>query len=278
MEWVNGFLNLCTIHNLVITNTIFKLKDKYKNSWKHPRSGHWHLIDYIIVRQRDLKDVLITRAMRGAECWTDHRLIRSKMRICMKPRYRNTNHKTENIDYSCLKISEKQADFEKMFEEEINKDNINSIHCTNVESTWETLKNILKKVCKTICGSKKRKTPDWFRENETFICPLLEEKRTLLEKMLSNPQNIIFERDFKNIKSKVQRTTRYLKNKWWINKSNEINELVNKHDSKAFFDALKITYGPTYNNLNCPVKDENGSILTTSIEIKKNGRNILNHF
>ena len=29
------------------------------------------LIDFIIVRQRDIRDVRMTRAMRGAECWTD---------------------------------------------------------------------------------------------------------------------------------------------------------------------------------------------------------------
>ena len=29
------------------------------------------------VRQRDIRDVRLTRAMRGAECWTDHRLVRT---------------------------------------------------------------------------------------------------------------------------------------------------------------------------------------------------------
>ena len=33
------------------------------------------MIDYVIVHQRDIQDVLITRAMQGAECWTDHRLV-----------------------------------------------------------------------------------------------------------------------------------------------------------------------------------------------------------
>ncbi|KAJ4942915.1 hypothetical protein JOQ06_005427, partial [Pogonophryne albipinna] len=47
-------------------------KAKYKTSWMHPRSKHWHLIDYVIVRRSDIRDVHITRAMRGAECWTDH--------------------------------------------------------------------------------------------------------------------------------------------------------------------------------------------------------------
>ncbi|KAJ4935415.1 hypothetical protein JOQ06_016948, partial [Pogonophryne albipinna] len=56
-------------------------KAKYKTSWMHPRSKHWHLIDYVIVRRSDIRDVHITRAMRGAECWTDLRLIMAKVHM-----------------------------------------------------------------------------------------------------------------------------------------------------------------------------------------------------
>ena len=78
----NGLLLLskCTEYDLVITNTVFRMADKYKTSWRHPRSKQLHLIDYVIVHQRD---VLITRAMRGAEYWTDHRLIRSTLNLIM---------------------------------------------------------------------------------------------------------------------------------------------------------------------------------------------------
>ena len=50
-------LNLCATFNLSITNTFFQLPHKLKTSWMHPRSGHWHLIDYVIVRRADIRDV-----------------------------------------------------------------------------------------------------------------------------------------------------------------------------------------------------------------------------
>ena len=59
----NGLLLLskCAEHNLLITNTIFRLADKYKTPLMHPRSEQWHFIDYIIItRQRDSSDVLVT--------------------------------------------------------------------------------------------------------------------------------------------------------------------------------------------------------------------------
>ena len=70
-------LSLCAENHLTISNTLFQQADKYKTTWMHPRSKQWHLIDYVICRQRDICDIRITRVMRGADCWTDHRLVRS---------------------------------------------------------------------------------------------------------------------------------------------------------------------------------------------------------
>ena len=72
-------LSLCSQHSLSVTNTFFKLKDAYKTTWMHPRSKFWHQLDFIICKQHDIHDFHITRAMRGAECSTDHLLLRSKV-------------------------------------------------------------------------------------------------------------------------------------------------------------------------------------------------------
>ena len=52
----NGLLLLgeCIKHKLAISKTKF-------------RSKQWHHLDYVIVRQRDVSDVNITTAMRGAD-------------------------------------------------------------------------------------------------------------------------------------------------------------------------------------------------------------------
>ena len=49
----NGILLLSKSaeHRLLITNTTFRLKDKHKTSWMHPRSKHWHLLDYSLLHR-----------------------------------------------------------------------------------------------------------------------------------------------------------------------------------------------------------------------------------
>jgi len=80
----NMLLELCIEHDLAITNTFFKTPDKWYNTWCHPRSKQWHLLDYVLVRRDDLKDVCSTRVMRGADCDTDHLLVRSVCRLNIK--------------------------------------------------------------------------------------------------------------------------------------------------------------------------------------------------
>lgn len=46
-------LAFCSEFQLVIINTVFKHKPHHLNTWMHPRSKHWHLLDYVITRQRD---------------------------------------------------------------------------------------------------------------------------------------------------------------------------------------------------------------------------------
>ena len=84
----NGLLllHLCSTYNLVITNTLFHLPTCNKTSWMHQRSKHWHLIDYVITRKKDTKHIRVTKAMCGVDCWTDHRLILSKVNLEIAPK------------------------------------------------------------------------------------------------------------------------------------------------------------------------------------------------
>nr|KAI8769608.1 craniofacial development protein 2-like [Biomphalaria glabrata] len=59
-----------------------------KRTWMYPRSRHWHLIDYFITRQSDRQDILVTKSCCGAECGTDHRLVITKLNICIQPKRR----------------------------------------------------------------------------------------------------------------------------------------------------------------------------------------------
>lgn len=50
-------LGLCTEHELVIINNFVSLLDKKKNDQQNPRSKDWQILDYILTRSRNRRDV-----------------------------------------------------------------------------------------------------------------------------------------------------------------------------------------------------------------------------
>ena len=77
-------LELCSEHQLVITSTLFQLKDRFKASWGYPRPKHGHLLDYVLTHQCDKRDILHTRVMPSANCCTDHSLVRCRVAFTIK--------------------------------------------------------------------------------------------------------------------------------------------------------------------------------------------------
>nr|VZI15272.1 unnamed protein product [Spirometra erinaceieuropaei] len=65
----------CAEHRLILTSNLFCLPEREKSTWRHPRSRQWHLLDYVLVRMRDQRDVLMTKAIAGANGWIDDRLV-----------------------------------------------------------------------------------------------------------------------------------------------------------------------------------------------------------
>ena len=151
----------CGTYYLMITNTLFQLRNKHKTSWKHPRSGQWHILDYILLRQRDKRDVFLTRAMRGAEGCTDHRMVRSvlglrlvpKSRLCASnkrlnvAKLRDTNTRTSlvsNLELSCPEI-----DFTEV-----------EITDALLTSEWDRISAAMMECAERVLGRRKRKHRD----------------------------------------------------------------------------------------------------------------------
>ena len=125
---------------------MFQMKDKFKTTWMHPGSKQWYLIDFLLVRRRDIADVQIVRAMRGAECWTDHRLVRDKLNFVVK--HRNCSCGTElpkRLNVAGLKNA---AVKEKLVREMVN------IFC---ENSWKNFKISVYSTCEKILGFRKSK-------------------------------------------------------------------------------------------------------------------------
>ncbi|XP_044874489.1 uncharacterized protein LOC123371222, partial [Mauremys mutica] len=175
----NGLLLLktCVAHDLIITNTIFRLPTRKKTSWMHPHSKHWHLIDYVIVRRKDRQDVRVTKAMPSADCWTDHRLIISKLSLYIKPKRRPQGNRAvvKKINVSKLRNPNTAA----LLAEDLDNQLLELQLEENAEKDWERFRNIVHSSALKVLGPSHRKQQDWFDENDEEIKALLAEKHRL---------------------------------------------------------------------------------------------------
>ena len=69
-----------------------------------------------------------------------------------------------------------------------------------------------------VLGLKRSKHQDWFDDNDDVITRLLGEKNRLYKRLLAAVDSvwIAAEKAFKDLKSRVQREIRHLKNKRWV--------------------------------------------------------------
>ena len=161
-------------HELLITNTVFRLPTRNKTSWMHPHSKHWHLNDYVIVRRKDRQDIRVTKTVCGADCWTDHRIVVSKLNLRIQPARRPQGKKMpRRLDVSKLKQDSKRQAFINDICSRLDAMDLTS---DDPEENWTVFGDTVHSSAMDSLGPVFRNHQDWFDENDEEIQGLLEEK------------------------------------------------------------------------------------------------------
>ncbi|XP_076036407.1 uncharacterized protein LOC143022192 [Oratosquilla oratoria] len=257
-------LTLCSEHSLTITNTKFQLRNMHKATWMHPRSGHWHLLDYVIVRQRDISEVLITRVMRGAEASTDHRLVRSILRLKIRPITRRRNL-SPKINLAAFQNSYTREAFQQAVTDSLpsarQATGDSNITTESLITSWNNVCATLLQTAKAVLGSTNRRHRDWFDENAENIHDLITAKNKAHDLYLRNPSPTT-RNQFSAVRSELQRLLRDMENKWWTNLAAQMQSYMDLGDLHNFYSSLKTAYGPAYSALT-PVRSADGTHLLT---------------
>ena len=148
-------LEFCSEHQLAIINTLFQQKDRLKATWRYPRSKYWHLLDYVLTRQHDTRDVLHTRVMPSADCYTDQRLVRRKVAFAFKYPPKRKGPQRKKVQVHKLRDPRVKNNLQVMCEE--------TLHCVTVaepQEQWKQTKTILQETTAEVVGLSTRKHRD----------------------------------------------------------------------------------------------------------------------
>ena len=124
--------------------------------WMHPRSKHYHLLDYVITCKVDLADILSTKAIRVAECSTDHYLVRSYLRMKVAlPRCKTPSTVPRKLDVAKLGTIDYQQTIVWAMEEAFRT--IRSTMSYDIEEMWNYFKTIMDSIAANGLGHPKCK-------------------------------------------------------------------------------------------------------------------------
>ena len=62
-------------------NTCFQKKLIHYGTWMHPVTKFHHMFNFIAMRSSQRMCCFDQQVMRGANCWTDHHMVRARLRL-----------------------------------------------------------------------------------------------------------------------------------------------------------------------------------------------------
>ncbi|BHF75743.1 hypothetical protein SprV_0501884000 [Sparganum proliferum] len=263
----NGLLLLrtCAEHRLILTNTFFCLPDREKATWRHPRSRQGHLLDYVLVRRRDQRDVLVTKAIAGADGWTDHRLVISKMRIRLQPRRRPQGKRPSGkLNIALLSLPAHHLHFSNELARLLDNLPIAAVAAAaaenaSVENRWCQLRYTVQSIALDVHGCARRQHQDWFDDNDAVISNLLAEKNRLHKPYVDHPTDDN-RAAFYRSRRHLQQRLREMQDAWTARKTEEIQGYADRNEWKHF--TIKAVYGPP-TTVTAPLLSADGSTLLT---------------
>ena len=250
-------LSLCQEFNLKLTNTMFQQADIYKNTWKHPRSGHWHMLDHIAIRGRDSKECSSTRAMRGAECGTDHRMQRTILNLKIRPPVRKQGRSSRKLNTNLLKSDPIVLQLQEAAVTDLAPQLDTPIEDLNRE--WSATADWLLRTATEVLGYHKKRHRDWFDENDEALTRLVDNKNKAHNKYLAHPTRCNND-DWKRLRAELQRETRRMKDEWWTKQAHEIQSCADEGRIQGFYEAIKRVNGPR-TSTTCPLKSSSGALV-----------------
>ena len=141
--------------------------------------------------------------MRGAECWTDHRLIRSTLNLIIPSLHRKRPKLPRKL-FNVAKLQQPRflESFQSKLEEELAAIKLPSVIPTE---QWTQFREAVTGSAKAVLGLKTRNHQGWFDKNDSAIDDLLAEKNRAYMEWQNYPGSTLKKGSFKSYQTLVQR-------------------------------------------------------------------------
>ena len=162
----------------------------------------------------------MTKTMCGADCWTDHRLVVSKLNLRIQPVQQPQGKKMpKKLDVSKLKQDRKRQAFVNDLCSRLDALEHRS---EAVDESWTIFRDTVHSSAMDSLGPLSRKHQDWFDENGKELQGLLEEKQQKQKAYLRNTNSVSSKTAYSNICKIVQTRLRDMQDSWLSKTADQI--------------------------------------------------------
>ena len=235
-------------NKLIAVNTCFQHRKNQLYTWCSP-GGLWkNQIDFIAIRLRDRRECRDSRALRSADCGSDHQL------VWMKLKGRSWNKKkqpTKNIkvDLEQLKNLATAAAFESSVHDQLKDKDV----------TWPVLADVLSTASKEYCPVKRKTKKPWIDDPECQ--ELIHQRRQAKLNNFQGPE-------YRSLCKSVKTACRKAKRKWLADLSAEADQSFRYGNSKRTYQLIKQISGKKSPQPGIGIKNKNGEMLYEADDIK----------
>ena len=245
-------LELCSLHDMCISNTFFATKPWHRVSWRHPKSRHWHLI---ITHRQSLNCVLLTRTYHSADCDTDHSMVASKVRLQPKQIHRSKTKRRPCLNTTNTSNSELCNRFTILV-----TGALNNCPTYSAAERWDHIREATYTCAFETFGKRERTSPDWFEAGRDEIAPAVNSKRSAL---------LVYKRDpcekkltaLREARSNTQRIARQCANRYCQDLCQNIQQAADSGNIRAMYERMKKAFDPNIVKT-APLKSTSGEIIT----------------
>jgi hypothetical protein len=149
--------------NLVISSTMFPHKKIHKETWVSRDGLTWNQIDHVMIDARHTSSIIDVRSYRGANCDSDHFMVKIKYRQKISILNKSTGGRNTRFDTEKFKDVSIYKDYQSTIKDHIDRQS--AYDQNDIDQKWTFIKQSIPAAAEETIGSAQPKRRNqWFDE------------------------------------------------------------------------------------------------------------------